>query len=100
MKPVVLHDQAKAEVEEAAAWYERQRLGLGGKFRVAVEEAIQRIRENPQAGPRYAAARFRYVLVRRFPYVVFYGEGEHAVRVMAVAHGRRKPGYWKSRRAT
>ena len=97
MKPVVLHDQAKAELEEAAAWYERQRLGLGGKFRSAVEDTIQRIRENPQTGPRYAATRFRYVLVRRFPYVVFYCEGAHALRVMAVAHGRRRPGYWKKR---
>lgn len=93
MKPVVLHDRARAELEEAAAWYQRQRPGLGEEFTAAVERAVERIRENPQAGSRYGATRFRYVLVRRFPYVVFYGESAQVVRVMAVAHGRRKPGY-------
>jgi toxin ParE1/3/4 len=97
MKPVVLHDQAKAELLEAAAWYERQSRGLGGRFRSAVEEAVQRIHENPQFGPRYASTRFRYVLVHHFPYVIFYCKGDRVIRVMAVAHGRRKPGYWRNR---
>ena len=54
--------------------------------------------ENPQAGPRFGTTRFHYVLVRRFPYVVFYSEGADAVRIMAVAHGKRRPGYWKHRK--
>ena len=97
MKPVVLHDQAIAELEEAAAWYEQRRSGLDGEFRSAVEQAVQRIRENPQVGSRYGATRFRYVLVRRFPYIVFYSENNQLVRVVAVAHGRRRPGYWMNR---
>ena len=32
MKPVVLHDQAAEELEEAVAWYEQCRSGLGGEF--------------------------------------------------------------------
>ena len=47
MKPVVLHDQAKVELDEAAAWYERQRPGLGGEFRSSVEDAVSRIQQNP-----------------------------------------------------
>ena len=97
MKPVVLHDQAAEELEEAVAWYEQCRSGLGGEFRSAVEGAIRRIRENPQAGSRLGATRFRCLLVRRFPYVVFYSDDTHATRVMAVAHGRRRPGYWRNR---
>jgi len=97
MKRVVLHDQAKVELDEAAAWYERHKPGLGGEFRAAVEDAVGRIQENPQIGPRFGSTRFRYSLVRRFPYVVFYAEGEEAIRVMAIAHGRRRPGYWKGR---
>ena len=97
MKPAVLHDRASAELDEAAAWYERQRPGLGGQFRAAVERTVLRIQEDPQIGQVYEATRFRYCLVRRFPYVVFFCEGEQAIRVLAIAHGRRRPGYWMDR---
>lgn len=97
MKPAVFHDQAKMELDEALAWYEQRRLGLGRAFQVAVEDAIRRICENPRIGKPYRTTQFHYVLVRRFPYVVFYSEGMDAIRVMAIAHGRRKPGYWKDR---
>jgi toxin ParE1/3/4 len=97
VKPVVFHDRAKAELEEAAAWYERRRSGLGGEFRIAVEHSIQRIRENPQVGSSYATTRFRHVFLRRFPYVVFYREDANAIWVVAIAHGRRRPDYWKNR---
>jgi toxin ParE1/3/4 len=99
VKPVVLHDQAVVELEEAASWYERCRPGLGGEFQSAVEQAVGQIRDNPQIGFRYGGTRFRYVLVRRFPYVLFYSEGKDVVRVMAVAHSGRRPGYWMSRRS-
>jgi toxin ParE1/3/4 len=97
MRPVVLHDQAKVELDEVSAWYERQRPGLGGAFRSAVEDAVSRIQQNPQIGPHYGSTRFRYCLVPRFPYVVFYAESDEETRVMAIAHGRRRPGYWRSR---
>jgi plasmid stabilization system protein ParE len=97
VKPVLLHDDAVAELHEAAAWYEQRRPGLGAEFRSAVERAVSRIRGNPQAGARFRASRFRYLLVRRFPYIVFFAEGRQAIRVLAVAHARRRPGYWTGR---
>lgn len=97
MKPVLFHDEAMAELDEAAGWYERQRLGLGGEFRAAVEDAVARVRQNPQLASKLANTRFRYGLVRRFPHVVFYVECQEVIRVMAVAHGSRRPGYWRSR---
>ena len=98
MKPVVFHDLAVAEFDEAAAWYEEHRGGLGAEFRSVVEDAVRRIQDNPQAGSRYGRTNFRFVLVRRFPFVVFYAESEDVIRLMAVAHGRRRPGYWKKRK--
>jgi toxin ParE1/3/4 len=98
MKPVVFHDLAFAELDEAATWYEERQGGLGREFRVAIEDAVQRIRNNPLAGSRHGRTRFRFVLVHRFPYVVFYTEGEVVIQVMPVAHGRRRPGYWRKRK--
>jgi plasmid stabilization system protein ParE len=97
VKPVVLHDEAVAELHEAAAWYEQHRPGLGAEFRAAVWSVVSRIRQNPQTGGRFRATRFRYLLVRRFPYVVFFAEGGQVIRVLAIAHARRKPGYWTRR---
>ena len=34
-------------------------------------------------------------LLRRFPYTLHYGFDELTVTVFAVAHHRRKPGYWR-----
>ena len=98
MKPVVFHDLAFAELDEAATWYEERKRGLGAEFRIAIEDAVQRIQDNPLAGSRYRRTTFRFVLVHRFPYVVFYREGKEAIRLIAVAHGRRRPGYWKKRK--
>jgi plasmid stabilization system protein ParE len=97
MKPAVFQDEAEIELEEAAAWYELHKTGLGREFLLSVKEAIQKICDNPRIGSRFGATRFRYVLVHRFPYVVFYSEGVDTIRVMAVAHNRRRPGYWKNR---
>ena len=97
MKPVVFHDGAVAELREASNWYERQRPGLGMEFRTAVQAAVSRIRQNPRSGARFRDTRFRCLLVRRFPYVVFVAEGERVIRVLAVAHARRRPGYGTER---
>ncbi len=86
MKPVVFHDLAVAELDEAAAWYEKRKHGVGVEFRVAVEDAVGRMQSNPQAGSRYGRTRFRFVLVRRFPHVVFYAEGEEAICAHAPPH--------------
>lgn len=97
MKPAVFHDRAKAELDEAVDWYERRRVGLGTELKYSVGETVRQICKNPHAGSRYRATKFRYVLVRRFPYVVYYSEGTQAIQITAVAHGSRRPGFWKSR---
>ena len=47
---------------------------------------------------RYKATEFRHYVVRRFPYIIFYVELEEAIWIVAVAHGRRRPDYWRRRR--
>ncbi|MBI3327427.1 MAG: type II toxin-antitoxin system RelE/ParE family toxin, partial [Nitrospinae bacterium] len=78
MKPVIIHRQARAELDEAMAFYERQRAGLGLDLQTAVERAIRRIQQHPQVGAPYKATEFRYHVLRRFPYIIFYAELEEA----------------------
>ena len=99
--PVRFEDEADAEYRHAGRWYEERRPGLGLEFFDAVDAALDQIIRLPQAGapvPRLPADLFvRRAPVKRFPYQVVYLEAPEAIRILAVAHDRRKPGYWKHR---
>ena len=93
--------EASAELEDAAVWYSTKRPGLGVEFVEAVDAALSQIARWPQIGrvvPRVPsdvpASRFP---IERFPYHVVYLEWDGAIRILAFAHDRRRPGYWLSR---
>ncbi len=88
--------QATAELAEAAEWYEARRAGLGIDFVAEVDTALAGISEHPEASPRWRADRpYRRHVLQRFPYVVFFRLlGDNSIEVTAVAHARRRPGYW------
>jgi plasmid stabilization system protein ParE len=88
--PVFLRRAAELDLTAIEDWYDSQREGLGAEFRQAVDEAITRIAANPLAYPeRYRGA--RRVLLRRFPYVLWYRPFESLVVVLACVHGKRDP---------
>lgn len=97
MKPAVFHPAAQDEVEEAAAYYEKRRSGLGQDFRLQFELALGKIIENPQ-GYGFDFPGFRACPLKRFPYTIYYPELEDHLWVSAVAHHSRRPGYWARRR--
>lgn len=94
--------EAASELREAALWYEARRSGLGLAFLAAVESAIQTIVAWPDTGALVSPAIddlvLRRVRVDRFPYHVGYVACDDEILVLAVAHDRRRPGYWTSRR--
>lgn len=93
-----LHEGAKAEVGEAARWYESERRGLGLEFMAALDHAFEDLLFMPEMWPLWREGLpWRRARVKRFPYVVFYRVMDGTVRVVAVAHTRRKPGYWAGR---
>lgn len=99
--PVRLSAEAASEVEHATAWYEKQQPGLGEAFIDAVETALGFLAEWPSSGmplPDVAPGlEIRRVPVSRFPYQLPYVVLDDQVRVLAVAHDHRRPGYWTSR---
>jgi plasmid stabilization system protein ParE len=100
-KFLVIEDAAQAELREATAWYEDKRTGLGADFFDEVLEALELIQHFPALGagvPRVSSKRgVRRLPLRRFPYSIVYRDTENEIQVVAVAHHRRKPGYWSSR---
>ena len=96
---LVVHGHAEAELNSAADYYDGQQPGLGAEFRAAVETVYHELQENPHLGAAYRNSRFRFFPLQRFPYVVYYAElPPDILWVVAVAHGSRRPGYWRRRR--
>jgi toxin ParE1/3/4 len=94
------HEEARIEFLAAAEWYESERPGLGDEFLDQIGRALETIAAQPRAWPTWAAAKgtdFRRFAVPRFPYSVIFAARGEELFVLAVAHGRRRPGYWTER---
>ncbi len=94
--PLLVSPEAEAELVQAFSWYEEQRSGLGHEFVLCVDDAFERIRQNPLAFTQTYKS-IRQALVRRFPYVVCYTFDADSIDVLAVFHGHRDPYEWKRR---
>ena len=94
---VELHPDAIAEARAAYLWYAERNPVAGDAFIAALDQAVDQILDRPERWPLYEHATRKYPL-RRFPYSVIYRVTASGVQIIAVAHGRRRPGYWRSRR--
>ena len=100
MKPVRFHPEAEAELLAAVIYYEDQRPGLGVDLRQEVEAAVGLVQKSPQVFAARPADDLRKCPVRRFPYAVYYLDLDAEIWIAAVAHGKRRPGYWAGRSPT
>jgi plasmid stabilization system protein ParE len=91
------HPEADAELESASLFYESRMVGLGKSFAAEIERTILFIREFPNAGSLVGGSS-RRTSVARFPYSVVYRFDEASIVIIAVAHQRRRPSYWRRRR--
>ncbi|MCL4456545.1 MAG: type II toxin-antitoxin system RelE/ParE family toxin [Nitrospirae bacterium] len=96
MKPVVFLPEAEQEMLEAAIYYESKSSGLGIDYLAEVERATKSVSDSPNTWS-VVAGELRRRLVRRFPFGILYRIEPEEIVIIAVAHLRRKPGYWKER---
>jgi plasmid stabilization system protein ParE len=87
---LVLRREAEADILEAFRWYESKRPGLGHTFVDVVDNAFERLAETPSSFP-VAYRDLRRLVLRRFPYVVYFRVVEDNIQVFGVMHGRRDP---------
>ena len=93
---LVIAPEAEQDLDEAYAWYEDRRIGLGEEFLSSVDACIQFICRNPEIR-EVVHKSYRRALVRRFPYAVFYEYLEGQVVVYSVFHTAREPEKWRRR---
>ena len=89
--------EAEQDLDEAHAYSEGQRPGLGNEMLLCVEAAVESVRRHPKA---HAAVEsdIRRALVRRFPHGVFFLIEPSEIVVIGVFHAARDPRAWRARR--
>lgn len=90
------HPAAAAEVERAQAWYEERSVFAAAGFLQELTRAVQRIRTAPERHPP-AGHGTRKTLLEQYPFSVFYLVRRDEVFIVAVAHQKRRPGFWLDR---
>ena len=96
MKPFEIHDEARAELDAAAAYYDEQVLGTGKRFLLAADKAIQRLLYDPSARS-LTLGNVRRQPVEDFPYDILFVDEPHRVWIVAAAHYSRRTAYWRNR---
>ena len=95
------HPEAQAEFAIDVDWYDTREAGVGGRFAQAVRAAIDDAVHDPAAWATWPGWEREPVMrskgVTGFPYRVVYFVDDDVLTIVAVAHARRRPGYWRDR---
>lgn len=92
-----LTPDAEADVQDAHAWYERQRAGRGDEFVVELGDRIAAVCAAPESFGR-VTGNVRAARLPRSQFVIYYRVEQSGVVILAVQHVRANPGRWKRRR--
>ena len=95
-RAVEFHPDAVAEARAAFTWYEQKDPRTAAAFLGELDQAVARVLESPHIWPRYDGGT-RRCLFDRFPFFLVYRERTDRIEVLAVAHGKRRPGFWRER---
>ena len=96
MKPYRFHPEAETEADAVFEYYRTKSPLAALNFDEELEEACQALQKHPRMYAEYLHGT-RRALLGRFPYFVVYREFSRKIEIIAVAHAKRRPGYWKTR---
>lgn len=94
--PIQFHPDARQEALDAYSWYDERSANAAEAFRLELERAGKAIRDAPNRWATYLHGT-RCFLMKRYPFIVVYRTTTERIESVAIAHRRRKPGYWSSR---
>jgi len=96
MIKIEFHPEATQELEQSAAWYQEKSNAAAKGFALAVDAAVNKISREPERFPR-VDQRHQACNLTTYPFQIIYRQEGEAIYVIAVAHAKRRPGYWRSR---
>lgn len=96
MKPVRVHPEAEAEADGAFEylWARSESAALG--FDAELRIAFSTLRKSPRICAPYLRGT-RRIMLKRYPFFVVFREFPRKIQIIAVAHAKRRPGYWANR---
>jgi plasmid stabilization system protein ParE len=95
-KRIRIQSQAQEEINEAFDWYFKRSPEAADAFLTEIGASLAQIVSRPQLYPAYTKNTRRLILAN-FPYSVIFQEKDDVILVVAVAHAKRRPGYWRGR---
>ena len=93
---LLLRSEARVDLLDAFHWYQNQQEGLGHDFKSCVNDAFLQLEKHPKFYKKVHAD-IRRVIIKKFPFGIFYVVKDNEVTILAVLHARRNPIKWKSR---
>lgn len=93
---LLIHPAAAEEAAAAYSWYRERSPRTAASFLTELDRLIARIETRSDAGPEFRHGT-RRLPFRKFPFLLVYRAAADHVQVIAVAHGKQRPGYWRSR---
>jgi len=93
------HPGAFDEHRDSVAFYQQRLPGLGADYIAEFEAVMARVCRTPNSYPTIAVPDIHRAGLKRFPFHVIYRAMPTQITVLAVAHQRRRPGYWMKRAA-
>lgn len=95
-RPISIHETAENELNDAADFYDLESPGLGEAFINEIHKAIDLIARFPEAS-LIIRGRIRRKVLIKFPYALIYSLRATEIRILAIAHQKRRPIYWRGR---
>ena len=91
------HPEATAELDASTDWYAEHGAAAARNFLVAVDIAITSITQDPVRFFR-VDERHQACSVVKFPFQIVYRHESNRIVIIAIAHAKRRPGYWRDRK--
>jgi toxin ParE1/3/4 len=89
---VEVAEAALDEADEAHAWYFERDPDVAARFSEEVDRIIGILGRFPETWAERKTG-YRHAVLTGFPYIMVYRVLPDRVRVLAVAHAKRRPGY-------
>lgn len=94
---LVMHPHALAEMRDSVSYYRNEENAmLADEFASEIDRNLDLILDRPMIGKPFRRVARQFV-IKRFPYSIFYQLRPESILIAAVAHHRRRPGYWMKR---
>jgi toxin ParE1/3/4 len=96
VKALRIHEAARREANQATVWYSERSIAAARRFRDELLAGFARAAASPLHYPSYLHGT-RRVPLKKFPFFIVFLDWQDEIYIVAVAHAKRRPGYWKRR---